>query len=258
MARAGRWPDSWLMECGEWFRQACGSLLDLVLPAQCAGCGATGSPWCPGCAHELAMCCFPQPRHAPPTPCPAGMPPVVAAGRYAGVLRAALVAVKDDGRTDLRVHLAPLLRSAVEVAGTAYPDAVLVPMPSSRSAVRRRGEASVAELTRRADRLAHRPRGVVPALRPLRQVADQARLGRLARAANLTGAYAVPARFVRTLQGKPVLLVDDVVTTGATLTEGARALRAAGAHVVGAAVVAATERRRDSRRGSSANTGPPG
>ena len=70
--------------------------------------------------------------------------------------------------------------------------------------------------------------------------------------------YAVPARFVRTLQGKPVLLVDDVVTTGATLTEGARALRAAGAHVVGAAVVAATERRRDSRRGSSANTGPPG
>lgn len=84
---------------------------------------------------------------------------------------------------------------------------------------------------------------MVSGLRHARRVDDQARLDSAARAANLAGAFAVRAGDAAYLRGRPVLLVDDVVTTGATLAEGARAARAVGAHVLGAAVVAATSRR---------------
>ncbi|MGL5862887.1 MAG: ComF family protein, partial [Phycicoccus sp.] len=84
---------------------------------------------------------------------------------------------------------------------------------------------------------------VAAVLRHTRRVADQAGLGRADRAANLAGALAVAPRKRRLVTGAVCLVVDDVVTTGATLTEAARALGAAGArHVVGAAA-AATPRR---------------
>ena len=116
-------------------------------------------------------------------------------------------------------------------------------MPSSRAAVRRRGEATVVELLRHTSPLLRHGHRVATALVPARQLADQAGLDSAARAANLLGAYAVSSRHRAWLAGREVVLVDDVVTTGATLTEGARALRAAGAQVIAAAVVAATERR---------------
>ena len=224
-------------------------LLDLMLPVECGGCGRVGTGWCPLCAMELRVVTFPEPRHTPPSPSPPGMPPVVAAGRYEGPLRAAIVAAKDAGRADLRPMLATFLAPAIELAAGTAPHAVLVPMPSSGAAVRRRGEATVVELLRHTSPLLRHGHPVVTALGPARQLADQAGLDSAARAANLLGAYAVSPRHGALLAGREVVLVDDVVTTGATLTEGARALRAAGAHVVSAAVVAATERRHRRSRG---------
>ncbi|WP_369688378.1 ComF family protein [Actinomadura macra] len=79
------------------------------------------------------------------------------------------------------------------------------------------------------------------ALRHTRRVSDQAGLTVSERAANLAGALeAVPRAKVA---GRRVVLVDDVITTGATLAEAARALRAADAEVIGAATLAATQRR---------------
>ena len=84
---------------------------------------------------------------------------------------------------------------------------------------------------------------VLPVLRPRRRLADQSTLGHRERAANLSGAYAVRGGGAAELQGRMVVLVDDVVTTGATLAEAARVVRAKGGLVVGAATLAATQRR---------------
>lgn len=204
-------------------------LLDLVLPQLCAGCSTPGRSLCDGCSALLA-----HPRPHRPDPCPPGLPRLVAAAAYAGPVRTALLAHKEDGRLGLTRPLGRALATAVTALDV---DAVLVPVPSSRNAVRQRGY----DHARRLAATAARGTGMrtAPLLHQARRTADQSGLDADQRADNLRGALAARRR----LDGLPVLLVDDVVTTGATLAEATRALRAAGAEVVGAAVVAATQRR---------------
>jgi predicted amidophosphoribosyltransferase len=106
---------------------------------------------------------------------------------------------------------------------------VVVPVPSSRAAFRRRGYAVTDLLARRA--------GATPRrlLVPGRAGLDQRGLGRQERARNVGGTLRA-----RRAEGMRVVVVDDVVTTGATLDEAVRVLRRAGADVVGAAAVATT------------------
>ena len=208
-------------------------LLDLVLPRDCAGCRRPGRTLCTDCRAELGL-----PRPHRPDPCPAGLPPLVAAAAYDGVVRAALLAHKERGRLGLAGPLGAALAGAVRRLDPPS-GVVLVPVPSSPAAVRERGQ----DHARRLAVAAARRLPSVPAralLLPARRVADQSGLTSAQRAANLSGAL----RARRRLDGLPVVVVDDVVTTGATLAEAARALREAGADVVGAAVVGATARRR--------------
>jgi predicted amidophosphoribosyltransferase len=152
-----------------------------------------------------------------------------------------IVAHKERARTTLTRSLGQALAAAV-VAGDGSAGCVLVPVPSAPRAVRGRGHdstlslahAAVAEL--RAEGLDVRGLG---ALRQSRRTADQAGLGSAERASNLSGALSV----VQPVRDLCVILVDDVITTGASLAEAARALRAAGARVESAAVIAATPRR---------------
>jgi predicted amidophosphoribosyltransferase len=173
------------------------------------------------------------------------------------VARAALVAFKDGDRRDLSTVLAPMLSGAMAgalvldphlaEAVRSGPGAVsVVPVPSSPSAVRRRGDAPLELLTRAAaGQCAHAGAELIvsPALRLRRRVADQAGLNHRQRAVNLEHAMQVRPRWQTRVQGATCLLVDDVLTTGATLAEAARALRAGGAVHVAAATVAATQRR---------------
>lgn len=129
---------------------------------------------------------------------------------------------------------------------------LVVPVPSATASVRARGLDSTWALTRHAARRLGGPAGLQPArlLRQRRGVADQAGLTAVERAANLAGAFVLQSRRaprVRSGSGstllRPVILVDDVVTTGASLAEAARVLGGAGIPVLGAATVAATRRR---------------
>jgi predicted amidophosphoribosyltransferase len=122
---------------------------------------------------------------------------------------------------------------------------VLVPVPSRPGAVRVRGRDHVGELARAAARglaAVGVDAEVVPALRHVRATADQSGLDAAARAANLRGALGLRRQQSGGLSGRAVVVVDDLVTTGATLAEAARALRAGGVEPVAVAAVAATLR----------------
>ncbi|KNB49575.1 ComF family protein [Streptomyces caatingaensis] len=243
-----------------WWREIAG----LVLPAECAGCGAERCVLCEECREELTG----RPRRAWPDPVPDGLPPVYAAAWYADAARSVLLAHKERGALVLAEALGGALAGAVRRAGAvgrgrggrdAGGPLVLVPVPSARSAVARRGHDPVRRLAVVAAgtlRRAGQDARVAAALRQRRAVADQVGLAASARCANVAGAMAVaggPAR--RWSGGAPVVLVDDLMATGASLAEAARAVRAAGGRVVGAAVVAVPPRERPGGRYGSTDAG---
>lgn len=239
-------------------RRSLAATLEMALPTTCGGCGVPGATWCDACAEEAGHATYPGgARQVCPAPCPRGYPPTWAASPYDGAARKALVAYKDGDRRDLVAVLAPMLSDAMAAALAVDPHlrAVLasgngpvfvVPVPSSPAAVRRRGDAPLDLLARAAVRevgLSSRDLIVSTALRLRRRVADQSGLDHRQRASNVEYAMQVRARWRTNIGGVACLLVDDVLTTGATLVEAARALRVGGVGHIAAATVAATQRR---------------
>ncbi len=224
-------------------------LLDLVFPVGCGGCGRPGSAWCGSCAGLLDRPTAHRPRPSPP-----GLPPVWVAGRYDGAVRSALLAYKERGRRELGGPLGAALAGAVRhacAAGQGNPDLVLIPVPSRRSVARARGGDHVRRLAGHAAAalaVDGSAVAVVPALRVRGRPRDSAGLSAAARSINLAGALTVTSGTAACM-GQTVVVVDDLVTTGATLVEAARALRAAKIDVIAAAAVAATPRRPQSLRG---------
>jgi predicted amidophosphoribosyltransferase len=230
--------------------------LDLALPAECAGCGLLPGLLCRRCGLALAE----PARPAWPQPSPPGLPPPWAVADYDGAVRAALLAHKEQGRAALARPLGAALATAVRAALAAAPPdgqsagggVVLVPMPSRRGAVRERGRdptLAIARAAARSLRAEGRDVSVRPVLRMAGSVQDQSGLDAHARAANLQGAVLMADRPGVALarqcnrHGTRVVLVDDIVTTGASLAAAAATLRGSGIDVVGAALVAATRRR---------------
>lgn len=213
-------------------------LLDLVLPRSCLGCGVGGCGLCGRCSDVR-----PAVRFVP------GLGPVHAAASYGGAVATAVIHYKDRRRRDLRGPLAALLGAAVTAARAdvaAKPvgaractkhlagPPVLVPVPSTDRAARERGGDHMRRLAASAGR-GHRLRADA-LLRVGRPIDDATGLGAAARAANVAGAYVCRRR--APVRAGPVILVDDVITTGASLLEAARCLRAAGYSVPAAAVIA--------------------
>jgi len=213
------------------------SLLDLALPASCAGCGAEGEPLCPRCRRSLAV------RLNMPAGIPMGLPAAMPmplaqlewCAPFAGPVRAALHHLKYSGEQRLAVPLGESMAARWRVAGAG--GQLLVPVPVHAERARRRGYDQAVLLTAQVSR-----RLGVPwhhALQRRRHTAPQFDLGRIARRSNVAGAFLIdgPAGVERVC-GRWVVLVDDVVTTGSTLVACAEALYDAGAMAVSGLTVA--------------------
>lgn len=244
---------------GSVLRRSWADLVGLVLPVACGGCDALDVALCASCASRLS---------GPPVRCEDGAGrldrldgrgalPVWAATPYTGPVRELVVAWKDRGRADLTPALtaaaaraggalAPVLGSVLGAvppvpASRHRPGLLVVPAPSTGAARRRRGEDLVGRLATAA------AAGLTAAGVPARAGSclarggggrDQVGLTGRARGRNLAGQVRV--RGASSLAGVPVLLVDDVLTTGATLAACEDALTAAGAAVLAGWVLAAT------------------
>lgn len=204
--------------------------LAVLMPVSCAACQHPDRSLCAACTGALQTAGL---FHQYLTVGAAPSIEVVSALRYDETVRRIILSFKQNDRTDVARALASPLAIAVRVMVAAAGDRVeLAPVPSSRAAYRRRGYDPVLVLLRRAGFARGRVLTVVA------NRAQQKKLGTLERLENVTGSMAA----ISTLAGRRFVIVDDVMTTGATISEAARAITAAGGVVVGAATLAFTPR----------------
>lgn len=213
-----------------------GRLLDLAFPAVCVGCGREGIPLCNPCGRAFAV------RVGMPAGTPVGMPsdvplPLVQlewCAPYGGVVRDALHALKYRGELRLAGPLGAAAAARWREASIGGDAFVHVPVHPARRATRGYDQAEL--LARAAAAALGRP--AVAALRRDRATAPQYELGRDQRASNVEAAFVVDPAWAPVIRGRWVVLVDDVVTTGATLVACAEALLDAGAAAVSALTIA--------------------
>jgi ComF family protein len=224
--------------------------LDAILPPRCLKCGdiltggGPGGGLCPECWRKLAWlappCCFgcgqPFPFDAgPEARCGACLrqPPAYdrarAVFRYDAESRNLILAFKQADRTESAPVLAGwMARAGAELLESAE---LIVPVPLHwrRLVSRRFNQAAL--LAQALGRLGNRP--VEPqALMRRKATESQGRFGRLGRFRNVAGAIAAAPKHQKTIENRQILLIDDVITTGATANAAARALISAGARGV--------------------------
>jgi ComF family protein len=207
-------------------RRLLGTLLDVLAPQRCAACEALG-PRASGYCQE---CGDPEPLLD--VACHIARVPVFAGARYAEPIASAIHRFKYESSPELSRVLASLAVRGIDLLGIEASD-VWVPVPLHPLRLAERGYNQSALLARELSRAA---RGSVDARRlcRLRHTEQQAKRDRRSRSQNVSHAFAARARASR----RRVVLVDDVVTTGATLGACIAALRAAGDEVVGCVAVA--------------------
>ncbi|GFZ82168.1 ComF family protein [Nesterenkonia alkaliphila] len=248
----------WFSASGTALRGLARQSADLLAPVWCLGCRAPETGLCQECAEDLRLLTAePFRAEAAAQALPVvevsdrGLTvlPVISAGHYQGLAAQAVVAFKDHERTALAQVLAPALGRALRAASEALLDgrtALLVWPPASPRSHLKRGRVPLTELINAAvlpDSL-RRAGGLVQhtgrVWRSLGGKGQKGRSGRDRRQAS--GTFRLAPQAAAGIRGADILLVDDVLTTGATLQELYRLLSSAGARVQGAAVLVATPR----------------
>lgn len=227
------------------------SLLDLIFPPRCGGCGKRGVWFCSSCEQILSL-----PSYLPCLVC--GRPAIqgfthfkcqkrvyperlLPAYRYEGRWRKAILRLKYKGEKVLASDLSSLAWNSWQAQGlTIVPRTVLIPVPLHPVRERQRGFNQSYLLAKGLSEIATIPL-VSLGLRRVRKTAPQVGLTRKGRLENLKGVFKCPRPEL--VSGKEILLIDDVVTTGATLLEAGRVLKKAGADKVTALALAFEEPR---------------
>ena len=207
------------------------SLSQLIFPQRCISCSVLGERICELCRREWVV---EKLVRNIPSLSPQSIR-VISATRYTPIARKVLLAAKEDGVKSADALLLETLNHAASMFHREKRFDFLVPMPSRRSASRQRGRIFMESITRNLARQLEIP--MMNLLIHTREVQDQSELHLQQRRNNLNQAFVVSRADIDQsvlFQGGRALLVDDLITTGSTLGEGARALSAAGIEVVGA------------------------
>jgi ComF family protein len=245
---------------------AAADLLALAVPVDCVCCGAEDRALCIQCDRNIRRLTrdpFRAESGAPALMDVGGavLLPVVAAGVYREELAQALLSFKRHGQYQLRSSLGRALAGGLRSALPGTEANCLVPVPSSNAAFLKRGFSPVHLLLREVSCQLPGP-AVQDVLEKtgsggLQLPGGQKGLDRGGRAKRVRGSMRIRRRGRIKVAGQRCIIVDDVLTTGATLAEAARALHLAGAVVTGAVVLAAT-RPPDSSGTAAASAEPRG
>ena len=196
-------------------------LRDLIFPPRCLCCSALGTEICYSCSLELQIRNYRT--HV-------GNMPVFSSIKYGSKAGRILLAGKEDGVRRADELMTDALRNSVRTAIKAFGiHPTLIPIPHSKTALRKRGRNFVADIAGRIAKEENLP--IRPVIGYNRKVRDQSQLSAHSRIGNLSGSMSVLRPFSRPCE---VFLIDDLITTGATLREAVRSLEIVGFRILAA------------------------
>ena len=224
----------------EYFHSILSGLESLALDLSCLSCGLASAPLCETCVKSwrkvsgLTRECDSE---------------IHFSYAYNEVASKIVMKAKEDGiqeaKNFLTHALADSLTTLIERNPLEVRELIIVPVPSTSTARRRRGEDFIFELAKDVRKILQ-PRidtdqlKVRRLLRVNRQISDQARLSEFERGRNLVGAFRVVEKLDEPI---PIIVIDDVITTGSTIREAFRALKERNLTVIGGATACASKRR---------------
>lgn len=204
------------------------SIQELIFPSRCISCSTLGLDICSQCRRHWHPHIYRSwSRSAPHFPIYSSVP-------YSPVSGKVILAAKENGLSSADKLITSALLHALRYCIAEHGAAVLVPIPSRKSIARLRGRQFISDLSHQLSVESGLP--VNENLRHIKAVRDQSSLDAKSRYANMEGAL-ISQRF---FSGK-AFLIDDLITTGATLNEAARALREQGIEVAAAVTACVAE-----------------
>ena len=206
------------------------SLAELIFPSRCIGCSQLGISICSICRKNWHPHIYHRTLNVL-----GGSYPVISAIEYSPIASRVLLRAKEANQGAADQLLINAIAHSLRYFVKKYGAGNLVAIPSRRSATRKRGRDFMQEITKSVATI--EPLNTLEILQHQRAVKDQSRLNSQQRTSNIAGAFSTSinlSKLVGPGNTGPLIIVDDLVTTGATLAEAIRALRTTGFTVIGA------------------------
>jgi predicted amidophosphoribosyltransferase len=207
------------------------NLSEIIFPSRCIGCSRLGISICSECRKQWHPHIYSRAINWKNE-----IFPVFSSIEYSTIASKVLLSAKESQIKAADDLIISGLTHSLKFFIDRYGSGTLVPIPSRRSATRKRGRDFLSEVTSQVGSQVDLP--YLSLLKHIRKVRDQSELNLPARSKNISGAFSAshdPSRLNLPGNSRPkIIVIDDLITTGATLAEAVRALRTAGFAVIGA------------------------